>query len=71
MIGAVIKQLVGLFVDDEFLAAALLCIVAIVGALTLFDAAPSWVVGALLALAVPIVLAASVARSAWRDRRNG
>ena len=28
MIGAVVKELIGLFVDDELLAAAILCVVA-------------------------------------------
>jgi|GEM_PF-1364146 len=71
MIAAMVKQVVGLFVDDELLAAAVLCTVAVIGALTLFGAAPSWVVGLLLTLALPGALAASVLRSARRERRNG
>ena len=33
MIGEIVKQLIGLFVDDEFLAAAILVAVAVAGAL--------------------------------------
>ena len=36
MIGAVVKELIGLFVDDELLAAAILCVVGVISALTLF-----------------------------------
>ena len=35
MIGAIVTQLIGLFVDDEFLAAAILAAVAVAGALAL------------------------------------
>ena len=68
MIGAIVKELIGLFVDDELLAAAILCIVGVIGALTLFGRAPSWLAGFLLALALPAALAASVWRSAQRKR---
>jgi hypothetical protein len=70
MIGAAVKELIGLFVDDELLAAAILCIIAVVGALTLFGAAPGWLVGLLLTLALPMALAASVLRSARRKSRG-
>jgi hypothetical protein len=70
MIGAIVKELIGLFVDDELLAAAVLCIVGVVSALTLFGVAPSWLAGLLLALALPATLAASVLRSAQRDKRS-
>ena len=73
MIGAIVAQLVGLFVDDGFLAAAILAGVAVASALML-AAAPAWVVGLLLTLALPAALAASVvlgARLARRERRSG
>jgi hypothetical protein len=70
MIGAIVKQLIGLFVDDELLAAAILCVVALITALTLSGAAPSWVAGLLLTLALPAALAASVLRSARREKRS-
>ena len=70
MIGAIVKELIGLFVDDGLLAAAILCIVVIVSALTLFGGAPSWLAGLLLALVLPAALAASVWRSARREKRS-
>ena len=70
MIGVVVKQLLGLIVDDELLAAAILCIVGLIGALTLSGAAPAWLVGLMLTLALPAALAASVWRSARPARRR-
>ena len=71
MIGTIVKQLIGLFVDDEFLAAAIVCAVGLISALALSGAAPSWLVGLMLALALPAALAASVLRSAQRQTRGG
>jgi hypothetical protein len=71
MIGAIVKQLISLFVDDELLAAAILCVVGLVSALALSDAAPAWLLGLMLALALPAALAASVLRSARRGTRGG
>jgi hypothetical protein len=74
MIAEVMRPLIGLFVDDEFLAAGILAAVAVATGLALFAAAPPWLVGLVLTLALPAMLAASVARSAWRahrDERNG
>ncbi len=70
MIGAAVKQLIGLFVDDGLLAATILCVVAVVSALALSGLAPAWLAGLMLALALPAALAASVLRSAWRAPRN-
>lgn len=70
MIGAIVKELIGLFVDDELLAAAILCVVGFIGVLTLSEAAPAWLAGLLLTLALPAALAASVLRSARRARRS-
>ena len=70
MIGAIVKQLVGLFVDDGLLAAAVLCAVAVVSALKLSGAAPAWLVSLTLALALPAALAASVLRGARRGPRG-
>jgi hypothetical protein len=66
MIGAIIKELIGLFVDDELLAATILCAVALISALALSGLAPGWLVGLMLALGLPAALAASVLRSAHR-----
>jgi hypothetical protein len=68
MIGAIAKQLIGLFVDDQLLAAAILCVVALISALALSGVTPAWLVGLILTLALPAALAASVLRSARRER---
>jgi hypothetical protein len=70
MISTAVKELIGLFVDDELLAAAILCVVGLISVLALSSVAPSWVVGLALALALPAALAASVLRSARRATRN-
>jgi hypothetical protein len=66
MIGAALKELIGLFVDDELLAATILCAVALISALALSGESPGWLVGVMLALGLPAALAASVLRSAHR-----
>lgn len=70
MIGEIVKQLIGLFVDDEFLAVAILAIVAVAGTLAFVGVSPTWLAGLILTLALPAALAASVLRSAWRARRQ-
>lgn len=70
MNGAIVTQLIGLFVDDEFLAAAVLVAVGAASALTLTAATPPWVAGLMLTLVLPAALAASVIRSARRARRG-
>jgi hypothetical protein len=69
MIGEIIRQLVGLFVDDEFLAAAIFAAVAVATALAASAAAPAWLAGVLLMLALPGALAASIVLSVRRARR--
>jgi hypothetical protein len=71
MIVAVGKQLLGLIVDDELLAATILGAVALISALALSGAASGWLVGLMLAVALPAALAASVLLSARRRRRGG
>jgi hypothetical protein len=68
MIGEIARQLIGLFVDDGFLAASILAVVALASALVFLGAAPTWLAGLVLALALPAALAASVALSLWRAR---
>lgn len=62
-----IRELLGLFVDDEFLAAAILVVVAAAAALALAGVAP-WLVGVLMTVALPATLAAGVARTVRRAR---
>ena len=71
MIGEIARQLVGLFVDDELLAAAILAAVGIIALLTVFSGMPAWAAGLLLAASLPAALAASVLRSARRARQAG
>ncbi len=70
MIGEIVKQLIGLFVDDEFLALAILAIIAVAGVLAFVGVSPTWLAGPILTLALPAALASSVLRSAWRVRRQ-
>jgi hypothetical protein len=71
MIGAIVKPLIGLFVDDELLAATIVCVVALISALALSGVAPGWLVGVMLTVALPAALVASVLRRAWRETRRG
>ena len=71
MIATFLRQLVGLFVDDQLLAATIVVIVAAATLLARATAAPAWVAGLVLALALPAALAASVALGARRKTRGG
>jgi hypothetical protein len=70
MIGAIVSQLLGLFVDDEFLAAAILVVAALASVLALTGAAPAWFAGLLLTLGLPASLAASVLARARRGQSD-
>jgi hypothetical protein len=70
MIGSVVKELIGLFVDDGLLAASILCAIAFIGALALSGMAPAWLVGLILALALPAALVASVLRGVPHKSRS-
>jgi hypothetical protein len=59
----VLEELIGLFVDDGFLAAAIVVIVAIATALRLWLSAPSMLVGAVLLVGCGGILVASVFRA--------
>jgi hypothetical protein len=61
-----IKELIGLFVDDEFLAAAILVVVAGAAGLALSGVAPTWLAGVLLTVALPAALVAGVLRTVRR-----
>jgi hydrogenase maturation factor len=70
MIGAALKELIGLFVDDELLAATIFCVVVLISALALSGLVPGWLVGLMLAAGLPAALVASVLRSAHRATRS-
>ena len=69
MIGAIVRQLAGLFVDDGLLAVGILVAVGAIAFLALLGALPTWLAGLLLAVSLPAALAASVVRSVRRARR--
>jgi hypothetical protein len=69
MIAEIVKQTIGLFVEDEFLALAILAAVAVAGSLAFLGAAPAWLAGPMLTLAMPAALVAGVMRSVWRAER--
>jgi hypothetical protein len=74
MSGAIVAQLIGLLVDDGFLAIGVLVAVAAIASLILLGALPAWLAGLLLTLSIPTLLATSVARSvrqAWRPDPDG
>jgi len=70
MIGEIFSSLLGLFLDDGFLAVSVLAVVCVIGTLMLTGAAPAWIGGLVLALALPAALALSVTRSARRMQRS-
>ena len=62
----ILKELIGMFFDDEFLAIAILIVVAVAAALAYWAAAPSTVVEGVLFIGCLFVLVGSV----WRARRK-
>jgi hypothetical protein len=68
MIGAVLKELRGLFVEDEFLAVGILAAVALVGMLVWADVFSTDIIGLILILALLGVLVAGVLRTVARQR---
>ena len=62
----IFKEIIGMFIDDEFLAIALLIVVAVAAALAFGAHASSVVVGATLFVGCVAVLVGSV----WRARRT-
>jgi len=69
VIGDLVSQLIGLFVDDELLAVGILVAVAVVALLAMLSLIPTWLAGLLLTVSLPAVLAASVVRSVRRTGR--
>jgi hypothetical protein len=64
-----VRQLVGLFVDDEMLAVGILAAVAVIGLSAVLGALPAWLAGLLLTISLPAALAASVLRTVSRALR--
>ena len=62
----ILRELVGLFVDDEFLAIAILVVVGLAAVCTFLLAVPSMVVGGVLVVGCVGVLVSSVLRTSGR-----
>ncbi len=65
----ILRELVGMFVDDEFLALAVLALVAVAAALSRWLSAPQLLVGGVLLIGSVAVMASSALRGA-RKRRS-
>jgi hypothetical protein len=70
MIRAVLKEIFGLFVDDEILAIGILAVVAIAGAATLAHRSGQSIAAFVLVTGLPAVLAADVVLTAGRSNRK-
>jgi hypothetical protein len=62
LLSLILRELIGLFLDDEFLAVAVLAVVAVAGAAAWLSA-PSLLVGSVLLLGSVLVVTASVLRA--------
>ena len=60
----IFKEIIGMFIDDEFLAIAVLIVIAVAAALAYVAKVPSLAVGATLLVGCVLVLIGSV----WRAR---
>ena len=69
MIGSILKEIIRLFIDDEFLALAILVVAAIAGALA-FSGMSKALSGLVLVIALPLVLVLSVFRTLRRSARQ-
>jgi hypothetical protein len=70
MISEIVRGLVGLFIDDEFLAVAILAVVAATAALIFILGAAPLVAGAFLLVGNIAVLVAGALRTANRRQRS-
>ncbi|MBY0561407.1 hypothetical protein [Hyphomicrobium sp.] len=69
-IGEIFRSLIGLFLDDEFLAIAILGVVALTAFLAIgLEIQPRWA-GSFLLIAIVLVLVGSVLRTAWNNARR-
>ncbi|RUP10246.1 hypothetical protein [Hyphomicrobium sp.] len=66
----ILFSLIGLFLDDEFMAVAILAVVGATAFLTVGLGVPAWWAGAFLLLSMVLVLAGSVLRTARRTVRR-
>ena len=64
ILATILRELLGLFIDDEFLAAAIFAVIALATALALLFEAPQLIVGTTLVVGCVGVLMLSVTRGA-------
>ncbi|MBN9498956.1 MAG: hypothetical protein J0H39_19560 [Alphaproteobacteria bacterium] len=69
VLSLIFRELVGLFVDDEFLAVAILAVIAGCGVMAAYTDIAALVIGVILLAGCVLVLLASVARGSRRIRR--
>lgn len=69
LVGMIWKSLIGLFIDDEFLAIAIVLVVAITSGLILLVGVPPLVGGGFLLIGCVVALAVGVRRTAFRKLR--
>ena len=67
LISFIVRELVGMFVDDEFLAIAVLAVVALAAACAFLLAAPQLVVGGVLLVGCIFVLVSSVFKASRKS----
>jgi uncharacterized membrane protein YhaH (DUF805 family) len=67
MIGAVLKQIFGLFIDDPILAIGIFAIVCIAALIALTAWTSAWAPGLVLVIGLPAILIADVAITAGRS----
>ena len=70
MIGAIIKEILGLFVDDEVLAIGILAIVGLAAAVALMSSAGRSLAALVLVIGLPALLAADVLLTLRRSTRT-
>jgi hypothetical protein len=68
--GEIFRSLIGLFLDDEFLAIAIIGVVALTAFLTIGLEYQRWWAGAFLLIAIVLVLVGSVLRTARHSARR-
>ena len=66
LLSLVLREFVGMIIDDEFLAIAVLMVVGVAAALAFWLAAPPLMVGSVLLLGLIAVLVSSVLKTSWK-----
>ena len=67
LLSLIVRELIGMFIDDEFLAMAVLAVVALAAACAFLLAAPQLVVGGVLLVGCIFVLVSSVFKASQKS----